>query len=72
MFYLGRLSIKQFVFQWAIDYWHYNKTIREIDFYLLENLIIYSYQANIIAILKPWFQLKALNLKLYNYKNVEI
>lgn len=64
LFYLGGSPTKRSTLQWVADHWHRNKTTRPIGFHSLENLTIHSYQARVIAIIKPWIQEQALGLKL--------
>ena len=54
LFYLGESSTEYFTLQWAANHVHWDKTTKPTDFYLLKKLIIYSYKAQIIAILKSW------------------
>lgn len=70
LFYAGRAATVQSTLQWAADHWHRDKTTRPTNFYLLEDLTIHSYRARIVAILKPWIEVKAPDLKLHDYKTL--
>ena len=66
VFYPGGSSSERFTLQWVADHWHRDKTTRATDFYSLEELIIHSYQARIIAILKPWVQKENRKVRLHD------
>ena len=66
LFYPGRSSTERSTLQWAADHWHRDKTTRPKDFHSLEDLTLHSYQARIIAILKPWIHEQDTTLKLHN------
>lgn len=64
LFYSGGLATEQSTLQWAADHWHRDKIAKPTNFHLLEDLTIHSYQARIIAIIKPWIQAQALNIQI--------
>ena len=66
LFYPGGSATERSTLQWAADHWHRDKTTRPTDFHSLEDLILHSYRARVIAIIKPWIQEQAPSLKLHD------
>lgn len=66
LFYSGGSPNERSTLQWAANHWHRNKTTCFTDFPLLEDLIIHSYRARVITILKAWIQEQEPSLKLNN------
>lgn len=71
-FYPGRSATKRSTLQWAADHWHRDKTTKSTNFHSLKVLIIHSYRAKIIAIMKPWIQMKALDMQMNNSRIIGV
>lgn len=68
LFYPRGSATKRSTLQWAIDYWHRNKTTCPTHFHSLEDLTLHSYRARVIIISKLWVQEQEPILRLHNNK----